>query len=293
MNYSVKHETQYRYGESVSLCHNVLRLRPRDDEHQTCRQHTLTVSPVPVSERTRIDFFGNQVTSISLQEPHDKLTITATSEVHVIPRPQVNLAVSIAWDEAREIIAKLPDPGAIAARQFTFDSPHVVRSDALAEFARSVFTPRRPLLECVMELTLKIYDEFTFIAGETDVGTSVAEVLQTRRGVCQDFAHLQIGCLRSLGLAAQYVSGYIATDPPPGRARLLGCDASHAWLSVYAPGLGWFDFDPTNGIMPTSQHITLACARDYEDVGPVRGIVLGGKRHSLGVAVDVVPLEVH
>jgi transglutaminase-like putative cysteine protease len=171
-----------------------------------------------------------------------------------------------------------------------FDSPHVTTGAELADFARPSFAPGRPMLECVTEFTKRIHKEFTFDKAVTTIGTPVLEVLQHKHGVCQDFAHLQIACLRSLGLAARYVSGYLVTQPPPGQPRLVGTDASHAWVSVFFPDYGWIDFDPTNGILPSAEHITLGWARDYSDLSPVRGVVVGGSRHALRVSVDVEPI---
>jgi transglutaminase-like putative cysteine protease len=194
-----------------------------------------------------------------------------------------------AWERVVETTGK--SEKTIAVRQFTFDSLHVRRAPELAAYALSSFPPWRSLLECAFDLTKRIHAEFKYLPGATKIGTSTLEVLQTRRGVCQDFAHLQIGCLRSLGLSARYVSGYLATTPPPGKARLAGADASHAWVSVFDPDFGWVDFDPTNGVMPLDSHITVAWGRDYDDVGPIRGILIGGHRQKLDVSVDVVPLE--
>lgn len=290
MNFNITHKTQYRYGHPVALCHNILRLRPRDFPGQACRSFRLAVSPLPESRIERLDFYGNCVTSISLQEPHVEFTITATSQVQVHPRPQLNLAGGISWEAARDMLCGSRNSLHIAAQQFLYDSPYVKRADELAEYARPSFTPGRAMLDAVMDLTMRIYNEFDFAPGATDVGTPILQVLKTRQGVCQDFAHLQIGCLRSIGIPARYVSGYIATKPPPDQPRLQGADASHAWLSAFDPITGWVDYDPTNGFIPTDQHITLAWARDYGDISPVRGMIIGGERHSLDVGVDVEPV---
>ncbi|MFT3786807.1 MAG: transglutaminase family protein [Tepidisphaeraceae bacterium] len=291
MRYRVHHETRYRYSEPVSLCQNVLRLKPRDRVGQTCLRHDIAITPMPSARSNRADFFGNDLTWVSVEEAHSELSITARSEVAVafprLPEP----GSTAPWEAARY---RLQNPGSvdeIGARQFTFDSPLVPRDAALASFATPSFTPGRPVLEAALDLARRIHDEFVFTPGTTDIDTPVLDVLARRRGVCQDFAHLQIGSLRSIGLAARYVSGYLVTTPPPGQERLVGADASHAWVSVYIPDIGWIDLDPTNNVAPTDGHITLAWARDYADVGPVDGIVVGGGRHSLSVAVDVVPVS--
>jgi transglutaminase-like putative cysteine protease len=291
VRYRVRHSTRYTYAEAIPLSHNLVRLRPRDRAVQTCLRHNLTIHPTPAVSSERFDYYGNDVVWFSLQEPHSELTITAKSDVEVNLglRPDVSRGAS--WEQVLYTLQTAPDAETIFARQFTFDSPYVPRTPELAAYAEPSFAPGRPLLECVMDLTERIYKDFQFLPGSTRVGTPVLDVLRTRRGVCQDFAHLQIGCLRSLGLAARYVSGYIVTTPPPGQKRLLGADVSHAWTSVFSPDFGWMDFDPTNGVIPSDMHVTVAWARDYDDVGPVRGIMIGGQRQKLEVSVDVVPIE--
>ena len=290
MRYEIVHVTEYSYGEPVPLCHNVARLRPRETERQTCLRHELAVSPSPVVFRERLDFFGNPVTSFSVQNSHRELSVTARSEVEVQPPSGPAGLFPMSWEEASGILSTGRDPESRLARQYTFDSPHVRRDPALAEYAAPSFPPGRPLAEAVLDLTRRIREEFVFEKGWTAVGTPALEVLRSRKGVCQDFAHLQIGCLRSLGLAARYVSGYIVTEPPPGKPRQPGADASHAWVSAFVPGTGWLDVDPTQGRAAEEDHLTVAWARDYGDVAPLKGILLGGPQQSLRVAVDVVPI---
>jgi transglutaminase-like putative cysteine protease len=275
----------------VSLSHNFVRLRPRNHAQQICLRHRLTVTPAPATQSEMLDYFGNYSDYLCLQESHQQLTIAALSEVEVRPPAAVDLSQSVPWEQARELLLHTVEPDALVASEFRFDSPYVPRSLELAAYAHASFVAGKPLLECVLELNNRIHREFEFLPGSTDVGTSVLEVLGTRRGVCQDFAHLQIGCLRSLGLAARYVSGYLVTTPPPGQKRMTGADVSHAWVGVFAPGTGWVDFDPTNGLMPSDGHITVAWGRDYSDVGPIRGVLVGGRRHRLKVSVDVLPEE--
>ena len=290
MKFEIKHSTRYKYTELIPLSHNMVLLRARENRMQTCLHHELLVLPTPAVMSTGIDYFGNHVAWFSLQEPHKELRIASRSEVQIIPVDEPDLLHSAPWELVRDTLIAAPNRQTLAARQFTFESHYVPRLAELAEYARDSFAPRRPLLQCVLDLTERMYTDFKFLPGCTAVGTPVAEVFVTRKGVCQDFAHLQIACLRSLGLAARYVSGYIVTHPPPGQQRLDGSDASHAWLSVFEPQLGWVDFDPTNGVMPSTGHITIAWGRDYNDVGPAKGILIGGRHHLLDVAVDVVPM---
>jgi len=273
------------------LSHNVARLRPRETGSQKEEHHELSVSPQPSTRSSGVDYFGNHVTWFSLQEPHSELTITATSEVDVSLALRPDVTQGLSWEEVRQATLHSPEPQLLLARQFALDSPYVQRSAEFADYARPSFPAGQPFLKCVLDLTERIHHDFEFLPGSTRVGTPISEVLRTRRGVCQDFAHLQISCLRSLGLAARYVSGYIVTTPFPGQPRLAGADVSHAWVSVFAPDFGWVDFDPTNGLMPSDGHITVGWARDYDDVGPVGGILIGGRQQKMDVSVDVVPVE--
>jgi transglutaminase-like putative cysteine protease len=291
VKYKVTHLTEYRYGEPVPLGHNTVRLKPRLMDRQDLLAHTLEVTPNPMVRNERIDFFGNPVIWFSVQEPHIRLRIVSRSTVDVRPLSLPDNFWSPPWEEAaRRLGAR--DRQLLDAKQFVFDSPHVLTDPKLAEYARPSFAPGRALLECVRELTDRIYHDFTFDTAMTSIGTPILDVLHHRHGVCQDFAHLEIGCLRSLGLAARYVSGYLNTAPPPDKARLIGADASHAWLSVFFPECGWIDFDPTNGMLPSDGHVAVGWARDYGDISPVRGVVVGGSRHWLHVSVDVEPVLV-
>lgn len=292
MKYRITHSTTYEYADSVSLSHNIARLRPRDNgTQQICLRHDLAVLPAPSDRSDSLDYFGNHVSYFSLQESHNQLTITAKSEVEITPMAHPDFSLGSSWEKVRDELLASANPETRAAREFTFDSTYVIRSAELANYALGSFVPNQPFLPCVLDLTERIHSEFKFLPGATKVGTPIADVLRMRKGVCQDFAHVQLGCLRSLGFAARYVSGYIVTTPPPGRARLQGADVSHAWISVFVPALGWIDFDPTNGLIPSEGHITVGWARDYDDIGPVRGVVVGGRRQHLDVAVDVTPVE--
>jgi transglutaminase-like putative cysteine protease len=288
MLYHISHSTSYEYSDPVSLCLNFLHLRPRAAPRQDCHSSALQVRPEPGQMLHQHDYFGNPVTSFSIQEPHNHLLLRAASWVEVTPPAPLELQATPAWETVRDGLRSERSGTVLEAYQFVFDSRYVQRSDELAAYAAASFPPARPLGEAVADLTRRIYEDFRYDTQATSLATPVHEVLTHRHGVCQDFAHLQIGCLRSLGLSARYVSGYLVTTPPPGQARLTGADASHAWIAVYSPGLGWIDFDPTNNRMPTDSHITLAWGRDYDDVSPVRGIILGGGSSTLTVAVDVV-----
>ena len=286
MKFRVTHTTKYVYGETVPLCHNVVHLYPRDTDRQRCIDHELAITPAPVAVRTGEDFFGNPVAWFSLQEPHRGLTVTALSTVEVTAGPQ-SPKQSVAWESAVSALAPVDD----AAAEFAFESPHVPTAPALADYASPSFAPGRPVAEAAVALMRRINLDFKFVSGVTDVGTPVLDVLRDRRGVCQDFSHLMIGCLRSLGLPARYVSGYLLTRPPPGKPRMVGADASHAWVSLFVPGHGWLDLDPTNDVIPGDRHVTLGWARDYGDIGPVQGVIVGGHQHSLKVSVDVESIE--
>jgi transglutaminase-like putative cysteine protease len=291
VKYRITHSTRYGYDEAIPLSHNVVRLRPRQHETQACLHHELILQPAPAVKSDGFDYFGNHVTWFSLQEPHTGLKIAAESTVEVTPPRAPDLEHGPSWENVLHTLASSMDRDTLAAREYAFESAYVPWSPELAEFARPSFPSDQPFLQCVFDLTKRIHHDFKFLAGSTKIDTPVEDVYHSGQGVCQDFAHLQICCLRSRGFSARYVSGYIATTPPPGQKRLEGADASHAWISVFAPGFGWVDFDPTNGTMPADSHVTLAWGRDYDDVGPAKGILIGGKRHWLEVAVDVVPVE--
>jgi len=285
MRYDVIHTTEYDYSESVAVAHHVARLRPRTLPDQECLHHELVVEPAPAVTSAFEDYFGNPVTFFAVQGAHQHLVIRARSTVTVSgperPRPRETPAWETAGDRAA-----LP----LDAVEFVFDSTES-RSQGITEaYARESFPAGRPLLEGVLELTARIHAEFTFDPKATTVATPLTEVFTSRRGVCQDFARLEIACLRSLGIPARYISGYLETVPPPGAPRLVGADASHAWLAVYCPGAGWIPVDPTNNLLPSDRHIALAWGRDYSDVSPIRGVILGGGTHSLLVHVDVVRL---
>ena len=290
MIYTITHRTLYQYTSGVALCHNEARLLPKETPWQLCRPSQIRIRPRPALSDERLDFFGNRVLYFAIQDVHHRLEVTVVTEVRVLDeRPFAETSPSPPWEQARRALWEDPDPEIIEARLFVLDSPFVATGPAFREYAEPSFPPGRPLLDAVTDLNQRIYRDFKYDPHFTTVATPLDEVLQERRGVCQDFAHLGIACLRGLGLAARYVSGYLETLPPPGQPRLIGADASHAWLAVYVPGVGWAEFDPTNDCMPKTQHVTLAWGRDYGDVAPLTGVMTGGGSHSLKVSVDVAP----
>lgn len=289
MIYDVSHRTVFAYTYPVSISHHVLHLSPRDNPRQVCHRASIIVTPAPTVRSESVDYFGNPVTHLTVQEPHDELLVHASSRVEVSPYPAFDLSASAPWEEVARTAGAVTSDAALDAVQYAFDSPYIVASDEVESYAREVFTAGRPVLEATMALTQRIFAEFQYQGGVTDVSTPVAEVLATRKGVCQDFAHLQIACLRRLGLPARYVSGYLLTHPPEGQEKMVGADASHAWLAVWSPDHGWIDFDPTNNMMTGDEHITIGWGRDYGDVSPINGFMVGGGEHEIHVAVDVNP----
>ena len=290
MKYRIFHRTRYVYQGNVPIGYNRVYLSPRNCPQQECLRTQLDVTPVPAMFTHRaFDYYGNDVQYFSVQEPHDTLDITAQSEVIVTPNLQPALESSPPWEQVRDMLRQASTEEILDAYQYVFPSEFVPVSAELAEYSAPSFTPGRPILEAVVDLTHRIFTEFTYDPAATTIATPVKTVLANRRGVCQDFAHLQIACLRSMGLASRYVSGYIAPKRADSDTEMIGAQASHAWLSVFVPGHGWVDVDPTNDVLPTTEHITLAWARDYDEVSPVRGVILGGGTQTLEVAVHVTP----
>ncbi|MDT7043225.1 transglutaminase family protein [Candidatus Nitronereus thalassa] len=291
MKFSINHRTTFSYSQPVSISHHVLHLTPRALPYQFCERSGVIIDPAPSVRSESLDYFGNPVTHLTVQVPHPKLEVHANAQVDVTTPVLPELDQSPAWEEVRRQVEEAEDFERRDAYQFTFDSPYILGNEETFELGKECFPPGRPFLSGVMELTTRIFQDFTYEGGVTDVSTPIKEILKTRKGVCQDFAHLQIACLRSLGLPARYVSGYLLTHPPEGKEKLVGSDASHAWLSTWCPGIGWVDFDPTNNLIPRGEHITLAWGRDYGDVSPINGFMIGGGEHTLAVAVDVAPLD--
>jgi transglutaminase-like putative cysteine protease len=285
MVYSAIHITRHNYQSPVSQSLNELRLTPRSLPDQQVRETDISIEPEPATLLHRKDYFGNDVTTVVIYEAHERFVIEAKSIVEVQP-PSLESVSDAAWEEVRDLIAEHPDDESLEALEFVFDSPFVSSGAELAEFARPTFTPQRPFVDALKELSHRIHDEFRYQPNSTSIKMPLLEVLSNRRGVCQDFAHVMIGALRSLRLAARYTSGYLRSSPGN-----QGAEASHAWVSAFVPGNGWLSFDPTNDVMPSDGHVTLAWGRDYGDVTPVSGIAVGGGSHSIEVEVSVQPIE--
>ena len=290
MNYRIRHRTRYTYGERVLVSLNQVCLQPRDTAFQRCLGYRLEVDPPPATASTYADYFGNHQGVFTLNQPHQVMEVRAESTMEVHARPALESSRGPGWETLRDALPHPTEAAALDAYQYIFASPFVPVGPVFADYARPSFPDGRPLMEALLDLTRRIKGDFIYDPKATQLGTPVIEVLQHRRGVCQDFAQLQAACLRSLGLAARYVSGYLRTHPPAGRPRLVGADASHAWVSAWTGPGGWVDFDPTNGSAVNADHITVGWGRDYFDVTPVRGVILGGGQQGISVSVDVEPV---
>ncbi|NNM86354.1 MAG: transglutaminase family protein [Phycisphaerales bacterium] len=289
MRYEVTHTTRYVYAEPVTVCQNLAHLLPRVCPRQMWLSHELAIHPEPASVLRRIDYFGNPMTLFSIQEPHRSLTVVSHGKVEVDAIERLDSGGGPAWEQVRDQLAA-DKSRELVPLEFTLDSPLVRRTPELAEFAGLFFMAGRPIVEAVKATAEYIFREFTFDNTTTTISTPLEQVLRQRRGVCQDFSHLMIGAMRSVGLSARYVSGYLMTQPPPGQSRLQGADASHAWVGFYVQSLGWVDVDPTNNMWVSDQHIAIAWGRDFGDVSPLQGVILGGQQQGVSVAVDVVPM---
>ncbi len=287
MLYNISHRTTYKYVYPVSVGNHVACLKPRSFAENELLRNTVHISPAPHTLTERTDFFGNTLWFFTIEEPHQELVVESRSEVQ---RTGHAPHASASWEDSAVDLSQRHSPQALDAAQYQFESPRIRIAPDFAAYARESFTPRRDLREALLELTARIHHDFRFDSKVTTVRTTPEEVFKKRGGVCQDFAQVQIACLRSIHLAARYVSGYLRTYPPPGRPRLIGADASHAWLSVYCRSAGWLDMDPTNNVAPTDGHVTVAWGRDYGDVSPLRGLILGGGQSNLNVQVDMEPV---
>jgi transglutaminase-like putative cysteine protease len=287
--YRVRHTTTYRYGDEVTLSSHRLRLAPRDTARQSVRRFALDITPIGHQLSAERDPFGNTAHLLEIREPHKILTVEARSEISV---SAVDTGFGFTpWEAAVDATRRPVGPLAMEAAGYAWPSLFTEADDALEDYARETFTQGRPLLDGARELMGRIHAEFRYDPAATHAATRATESFAERHGVCQDFAHVYLAACRSLGIPARYVSGYLLTHPPAGQERLIGADASHAWASVWCPVAGWVDFDPTNDLIPGLEHVTCAWGRDYADVSPIAGVVLGGAGHSLAVAVDVTPLE--
>ena len=298
--YRIRHETRYLYGADVMHSHHLLHLVPRPAAYQQCIEHAISIEPAPQRRVDEVDAFGNPVLRIELAQPHRELTVTSQMQIVVHARPAVLADTTMPWEKVRDAFAyrgNLPESGPsheeLDAARFRHESPHVRIKQGFTDYSQDCFAPGRPILACAEALCTKLHSDITYAPGETSIATPSTELLETRRGVCQDFAHFMIACLRSRGLPARYVSGYLRTNPPAaadeGEKKLVGDGASHAWLAVWSPPYGWIEFDPTNGCFAGTDHVAVAWGRDFGDVSPLRGVILGGADHQLTVTVLVAP----
>lgn len=290
MIYEISHRTAYRYQTPVTQSQHLIHLAPRSFEHQVVHRHSLLVEPAPNSRSDSQDYFANPVSILEIDEEHVEFIMHARSVVEVKPRRPVVVETGMPWEQLRTAIM-LPRNGIdLDAAQYAVPSPFTTTSKPVIDYVRPSFVKDRPALAAAWDLTCRIFDDFKFDASATDVSTPVDRVLSARRGVCQDFAHLALACLRAMGMPARYVSGYLLTRPAEGQPKLQGTDASHAWFALWTPDTGWVDFDPTNRVIPALEHIAFAIGREYRDVAPITGVLLGGGEHTVDVAVDVVPV---
>lgn len=284
--YKIVHKTVYEYSEIVGLCHNEFHLKPRESERQKLLDFRIFVNPSAALVKERFDYFGNPVHYLSVEDTHTNFEVVSESIVEVNTK-QSDERGDLDATEMLELLAGLSGEEYLSMTEWRLDSPIVEKSETLAQYGRDLFQTGQPFLESVAELNTRIYNDFEYLNGITHAGTPALEAFQGKKGVCQDFAHVAIGVLRSLGFPARYVSGYIETFPPPGKPKLVGADATHAWFSVWTPSTGWVDFDPTNNQLTGKGYITTAWGRDYSDVTPIKGVVFGGGSHTVQVAVDV------
>ena len=291
MDYRITHRTVYDYTEGVTVSHHAARLMPATRSGQRAACFDIEIKPTPAVRKEGRDYFGNHVCFFAIQEIHRHLEITATSHVTVDTATVPVLTLSPVWESVAECFRDPVSPADVVPYEFCLESPLIRLRPEYAAYARQSFPPRTPLLVGARDLTRRIREDFRYDSVATTTATPLEEVWSKRHGVCQDFAHVGIACIRSLGLPARYVSGYLRTYPAEGRQRLVGADASHAWFSVFCPYTGWVDFDPTNDVVPSDEHITVAVGRDFSDVSPVSGILTGGGEHEVRVSVDVEAVE--
>lgn len=293
MRFRVRHITHYKYAQRVTRCYNLANVVPRNTERQRCLKNHVAVSPLPASAHKRTDYFGNKTYHFEIQKPHTELIITADSEIQISDRDnEQDLDLGASYGEALTQLRHATNQESLNAREFLLNSPMIEFNEQLAEYARPSFVLDRSLKSCVTDLTSRIFTDFAYDPHFSTIATPLADVLEHKKGVCQDFAHLQVGCLRAMGIPARYVSGYIETLPKPGEKKLVGTDATHAWIAYFCPDEGWVEFDPTNNTLAMSQHIVTAFGRDYYDVTPVKGVFFGGGNTPiLDVSVDVARIH--
>jgi transglutaminase-like putative cysteine protease len=292
MEFLVTHTTNYIYHQPVSLCHNIAKILIRNISGQVCKQTSIVITPEPDVLHEYDDYFGNRVIYFAVQKAHKQLTVTVKSQVEKAVQhiPTLNFYKDAPWETIKALILEPGDEN-FKARQYVYETAYTPVTDDITQYALPSFTPGRPVFEAAKDLMHRIYNDFEFDPGFTTLATPLSKVMLARKGVCQDFAHLAIACVRAMGLPARYVSGYLETLPPKGKEKLTGVDASHAWFSVFIPNTGWIDFDPTNNIMPAMQHIIIGWGRDYGDITPLKGVIQSSGAHKLTVAVDVKRLD--
>lgn len=291
MLYSVEHTTKYQYHEQVSLCHNIAALAPRNTDKQICRAFNIIISPLPEVLEEHVDFFGNRLYYFVIEQEHEELTVTVRSQVEKINANESQpLYPNQSWESVRDML--LASTGEfMEEKQFTHPTEITATTPEIKRYAEKSFTAGKPLFEAAYDLIKRIYTDFKFTPGFTTISTPLSVVMKEKKGVCQDFAHLAISCIHSMGLPARYVSGYLETLAPAGKEKLAGVDASHAWISVFIPEMGWVDFDPTNNQLATEQYITIGWGRDYFDIIPLKGVIISSSSHELTVSVDVKKLQ--
>ena len=296
MDFLITHITEYSYSEQVVFCHNIATIKPRISPGQNLLEYNIDIKPQPADFSERVDFFGNNITRFSIQKGHKKLSVTSTCK---ISREYTAIKNSFTSPECVDITLeqallslKSANPANFEAQQFILDSILIRNSKLnIKEYALVSFKPKRSVFEAANELMQRIFTDFDFVSGFTNVSTPLDVVMEEKKGVCQDFAQIAIACIRSIGLPARYISGYIETLPPPGKPKLVGADASHAWFAVFIPGFGWVDFDPTNNTIPENQHIVVGWGRDYYDVPPLKGVIYSSGGSKLKVSVDIRAMD--
>lgn len=287
MMYSISHRTKYTYNEQVSLCQNIAKLFPRNTDNQSCIKSEIKIHPEPDVVNEYEDYFGNKSVYFSLQKAHEELTVTVNSLIEKRnEEPEISLYDQLSWEMVKGMLYE-PKQEYFEARQFIQETAMTSSNQAIVEYTLKSFIKGKPFIEASKNLMQRIFSDFKFQPGFTTIATPPSEVMKHKKGVCQDFAHLALACIRSLGLPARYVSGYIETIPPKGKEKLVGTDASHAWFSIFVPNIGWVDFDPTNNMTPSQKHITIGWGRDYRDIVPLKGVIFSSGSHELSVEVDV------
>ena len=293
MKFSIIHSTKYTYNSFVSFCHNIATIKPRNSPGQSLLSYNIHIGPEPAEFSERVDFFGNNITRFSIQQPHKELEVISESIVErsygaIRDSFLLEACKKVTLSDAYRVLQQSNDPVVLEAKQYILESIFIRNtSDAIKNYALVSFQSNRSVFEATHELMQRIFTDFDFVSGFTTISTPLSEVMEEKKGVCQDFAQIAIACLRSIGLPARYISGYIETLPPPGKKKLVGADASHAWFAVFIPGFGWVDFDPTNNQIPGDQHMVIGWGRDYYDVPPLKGVLFGAGKSKLEVMVDI------